>query len=127
MFRIAILLAPLLSYALAVNGGIAASVSSVGVNYVVSQVIPLVEAELEKTTIPGISGTTDGFGAFSYDYVSSSAARCGLFPPCELVRGYHARHRRLRWPLVDRWASVEFFRIEKYFSDEFRCDLAASR
>lgn len=47
--------------ALQTRGGIGMTLSGTGVNYVVSTVLPDIEAAFENLTIPGISGTASGF------------------------------------------------------------------
>jgi len=47
--------------AVSASGGIDVSVSSTGINYIVTQLLPVVEKYFSGLTIPGISGSSDGF------------------------------------------------------------------
>jgi hypothetical protein len=42
------------------TGGIAVTLSTIGVNYVLQHFVPVIEHKIENTTIPGISGTVRG-------------------------------------------------------------------
>jgi hypothetical protein len=84
-----VLLSAFAAGASATGAGIEASVSSFGLNYVVTQLLPLLEAEFGTVSIPDVNGNQDGFDyhltSIKCDDFKIAAADLSLAPPSSLA------------------------------------------